>query len=80
MFELFYEVAEYANENWRGKMSPREVAVNAYVYTIEMEYSLKHEEMSRTLCELLNQLKVDSYNGSETAAELIDRIMDVYYY
>ena len=47
MFELFYEVAEYANENWRGKMSPREVAVNAYVYTIEMEYSLKHEEMSR---------------------------------
>lgn len=76
MFGFFYDLAQYANENWRGKFSPREVAEHAYIYTMEMEHSIMHDEPSRTIQDLKDQLYEDMRNGSVRAKELYERIED----
>jgi hypothetical protein len=76
MFGFFYDLAQYANENWRGKFSPREVAEHAYIYTMEMEHSIMHDEPSHTIQDLKDQLYEDMRNGSVRAKELYERIED----
>ena len=76
MFGFFYDLAEYANENWRGKFSPREVAEHAYIYTMEMEYAIIHGEQSDIMEDLKEQLYEDIQNGSVRAKELFERIED----
>lgn len=76
MFDFFYDLTQYANENWRGKFSPREVAEHAYIYTMEMEYSIKDKELSYVIQDLKDQLYEDMRNGSIRAKELYERIED----
>ena len=76
MFGFFYDLAQYANENWRGKFSPREIAEHAYIYTMEMEYSIMHDEQSDIIADLKEQLYEDMRNGSVRAKELFERIED----
>lgn len=76
MFGFFYDLAQYANENWRGKFSSKEIAEHAYIYTMEMKYSIKHSELSHTIQDLKDQLYEDMRNGSVRAKELFERIED----
>ena len=64
----FYDLAEYCNENWRGKFSHRETAINAYIYKVE--YDAKGTE-SEVIKSLLEQLRED---GSDEAVEWMGRI------
>lgn len=69
-YEDFYDLAEYCNENWRGKFSYRETAINAYVY--KTEYDAQGTK-SETIKSLIEQLGEDS---SEDAQEWIRRIRE----
>ena len=69
----FYDLAEYCNENWRGKFSYREIAIHAYEYKVE--YDAKGTE-SEVIKSLLEQLHIDAYeqgNGCK-ADEWIRRL------
>ena len=48
----FYDIAEYGNENWKGKFSPKEIAYNAYDYKVEYDYSIEQGKPTRTMVEL----------------------------
>lgn len=60
-FEFFYDVATYANENWKGKMSPKEVAYNAYEYTLSYEESKANGKPNAVMESLCEQLLDDAY-------------------
>ena len=48
----FYNIAEYGNEHWKGKFSPKEVACNAYDYKVEYALSLTQGKPTHTMIEL----------------------------
>lgn len=48
----FYDIAEYGNEHWKGKFSPKEVACNAYDYKVEYALSLTQGKPTHTMIEL----------------------------
>ena len=66
----FYDLAMYANENWRGGFSERETAENAYIYKVEFD-GLGTD--SPVIQSLLEQLKEDN---TEEALEWSERIED----
>ena len=66
-YEFWYDVAEYANEAWRGFFTPREIAINAYEYMCEWEANMEGNNIK----ELIAQLEED---GSEKAKEFLDEI------
>ena len=52
IYDDFYAIAEYGNENWKGSFTPREVACNAYNYKVEYDYSIEQGKPTRTMIEL----------------------------
>lgn len=69
----FYNIAEYGNEHWKGKFSPKEVACNAYDYLVEFEESKAIETVTpdiQGLCELLAE------DGSDEAKDWLYQIAD----
>ena len=64
MYEFFYDLAVYANENWKGNFTPKEIAVNAYLYTCDCQCST-FEEPVGSMFTLLRNLGEDYNNGSE---------------
>ena len=73
-FGFWYDVAEYANENWKGGFSPKEVAENAYEYLCEWEFTMKVGVVTPTIETLMEQLHEDLINGNEKAEEFHDEI------
>ena len=51
-YKDFYNIAEYGNEHWKGKFSPKEVACNAYDYKVEYDLSLTQGKPTGTMIEL----------------------------
>ena len=76
-YGFFYDIATYANENWRGKLSPKEVACNAYDYLCEYNVSIEQDKPTYTMQELYNLLEDDCKNGSEEAKEFLEKITDL---
>lgn len=72
LFNLLYDIAEYASKNWRGFFTPREIAWTVYNELWEIE----NEEYSN-IDYLIEQLQEDVNNGSEEAAEFLD---ELYFY
>lgn len=69
----FYNIAEYGNEHWKGKFSPKEVACNAYDYLCAFEESKARETITsviQELCELLTE------DGSDEAKDWLYQIAD----
>lgn len=58
-FDDFYQIADYASENWKGNFSPREIANNTYDYLCEFELSKVNEEPTHTIKELCKLLAED---------------------
>ena len=56
-YEDFYDLAIYANENWRGGYTERELAINAYIY--KTAYDAEGTE-SAIIKELLARLEEDA--------------------
>lgn len=73
-YGFWYDVAEYANENWKGGFTPKEVAENAYVYLLEWQMSLMNHKVTYQLKSLIELLREDVINGSEEAKEFLDTI------
>lgn len=55
----FYDLAVYANENWKGSFSDREIAENAYIYKIEYDALGTDSDIIRSLLEQLNDDNTD---------------------
>lgn len=72
-YEDFYDIAEYGNANWKGCLTPREIACNAYDYLCEFRYSkaIGGYHISSTIQELLRLLDED---GSEEANHFATQI------
>ncbi len=66
----FYDLAEYANNNWRGSFTPREIAENAFLYKTDYD---ELGSKSEVIQELVYQLVIDN---SEQAREWVRRIME----
>ena len=60
-FNDFYTIAEYGNSSWKGCITPREIACNAYNYLVDFEQSKARGgyHISSTIQELLRLLDED---------------------
>lgn len=74
-FEFWYDVAEYANANWKYKGTPKEIAMAAFEYRECWQISLHQHNLEYTLCKLCTQLKEDADNGDADAKRFFDTIM-----
>lgn len=75
-FGFWYDVAEYANANWRYKGTPKEIAENAFEYWCEWKGSLDSDKVTANLDSLMHQLHEDYCNGSAEAIKLLETIVD----
>lgn len=75
-FNFFKELAEYANANWKCKMSESELYENAMVifhaFTRAKKVGLREDS---ELMSTIQNLKEDSDNGDKKAEEYLSRIM-----
>lgn len=72
MYGFFYDVAVYANTNWaKGTFTPKEVAENAYFYTVDFE------NCNSSIETLIENLAEDRNNGSEEADRLLTELLDM---
>ena len=74
-FEDFYDLATYANENWKGGFSYKETALNAYEYKYDYDFALDVKANSTVIDSLLEQLDED---GTDEAKEWAERIRENY--
>lgn len=59
----FLDLAQYADETWKGNYSPREVIENASIYYSDYIYALKTGHISSTIKYLIDNLKEDIKSG-----------------
>ena len=67
-FELFYDLAVYANDNWGGKKKKKEIAMNAFDYYNEYLLSVERSNPTMDISILLHNIYEDmnSYLDDET--------------
>lgn len=58
-YEDFYDLAIYANDAWKGSYTAKEVAVNAYCYLSNLNWSVEHQVVGAGMKELIALLKQD---------------------
>lgn len=73
-YETFYDIAVYANSNWKGSFTQNEVAEFAQEYLSEWEESLKHNEPTHTIKELRVLLIQDLENGSNEVEKWLEQM------
>lgn len=66
-FEDFYDIAAYGNENWKGTFTPKEIAINAYNYYSDFEWSKKNSKPSASMLFLMVQLAGDAKESNEAS-------------
>ena len=59
----FLDLAQYADETWKGNYSPREVIENSSIYYSDYMYALKTGHISSTIKYLIDNLKEDIKSG-----------------
>lgn len=67
----FYDIAAYGNVAWRGKLTQKEIACNAFNYWCEFQTSNKMGQVTHTMKELFYLLRQD---GSEEAVDFLETI------
>ena len=58
----FYDIVEYANENWKGNFTPKEIACYAYDYYSDFLWSKVNNEISDVIDGLIKNLEEDLAN------------------
>lgn len=56
-YSYFYDVAVYANNNWKGFFSEKEIACMAYEYLCDFQTSERNGYASGSMGELLRALR-----------------------
>lgn len=71
-FELFYDLAVYANDNWGGGFTEKEIAINAFDYYNEYLLSVERSNPTMNMSILLHSIYEDmnGYLDDETWAML----------
>ena len=71
-FELFYDLSVYANDNWGGGFTEKEIAMNAFNYYNEYLLSVERSNSTMDISILLHNISEDmnSYLDGETWAML----------
>lgn len=67
----FIDIAEYANENWKGNFSEREITENAIMLFEDLYYSFESEVVSESIKTLLENLDEDDCEESLHYANMI---------
>lgn len=75
LLDDFLKIAKYANKNWKGGFTPKEIAENAKIYYEEWELSKEQGKATYTMEELCKLLIEDIENGSEEAEEFLFMIL-----
>ena len=72
----FYDIAEYANANWNGSFTPKEVACNANNYYEDFRWSKANNKVTVDIQDLLENLEEDTRNmpDNEDVKEWIRQI------
>ena len=73
----FYDIAVYANDNWKGNFSQKEIATNAYNYLVDFEYSDINATVEPAIQDLIELLLDDWYNDSEGKTEVEDWLWNI---
>lgn len=73
-YGFWWDVADYANRNWKGAFSPKDVAESGYEFLVEWEATMKSKKLSYVIDSLMEQLHEDVINGSEEAKSFMDAI------
>lgn len=55
----FLQIAEYANENWKGNFTEEEVKDNAKIYYADFQWSKENETIAETIKSLCSNLAED---------------------
>ena len=74
----FLQIAEYANENWKGNFTEEEVKDNAKIYYADFQWSKENNKVAesiKTLCENLMEdakenEKIAHHKDSRTCPEI----------
>lgn len=71
----FYDISVYANENWKGSYTPKEVAQNAYDYYSDFQSAKRKGCLVKdnTIFQILMRLVED---GSEEALDWSNKILN----
>lgn len=70
----FYDMSVYANDNWRGKFTPKEIACNAEDLFMEYKESLLLKELTSPIKSLVTKLKDDVVENAIASCEEPDVI------
>lgn len=73
-YDDFLEIAQYANENWKGSFTVSEVRENAETYLSDWIYSNEHGEPTETIKFLIDNLVEDSKAGIEKARDFLEML------
>ena len=73
----FYDIAVYANDNWKGNFSQKETACNAFDYYMDFEYSKVKGVVTEIIQQLIELLLDDWYNDSNGNTEVEDWLWDL---
>lgn len=58
-YERFYDIAEYGNQAWKGSFTSKEIAMNAYAYYADFQWSKENGVIAQTIQELAKLLAED---------------------
>ena len=58
----FYDIAKYANKNWKGGFDEKGVGYMAHIYTDDYENGINNDEPMTVIDELKNRLEEDLEN------------------
>lgn len=64
-YDDFYDLAVYANDAWKGSFTPKEVAVNAYNYLSDLNWSVENHEVACGISRLVELLKQDESDDAK---------------
>lgn len=73
-YEFFYDLGQYANRNWGGGFSEKDIAGMAYDNLCEWEATVSNGKPTHNMQVLINVLVEDVRNGNEEAKEYLDEI------
>ena len=75
-YGFWYDVAKYANDNWKGCFTEREIAEGAYEYKIEWDTTVENRKVTHTISELLARLGEDGTKEASDFEETIQEELD----
>lgn len=75
-YSFWYEIAHYANENWKGNFSERELASFSYDYLESFKDSYKNKNPDKIVGTLVENLYDDMMNGNEEVLDYLEPIAE----